>query len=286
MGKRIRTAVIPAAGFGTRMLPATRAVPKELLPVGRKPAIEWAISEAIDAGIDWFVIVSSPRKPAIDAYVLGLNDPETIPNVSKPPLATEFAGGHIELIHQPVARGLGDAVRLAHSVLGAEPFALLLPDEILLGGSRLLKSMLDDFEHTGQSGVSLLEVDRSEIGSYGCAAIDENLSSGERLRITRCIEKPNPTIAPSCYALSGRYVLGADVLDLLDGVEADRGGEVQFTPALDEAAMKWGLAGFIVRDEDGRVDVGNWDGWLEANARLFSTDDSDDILTSAANGDI
>ena len=279
--RRIRTAVIPAAGFGTRMLPATRAVPKELLPVGRKPAIEWVIEEATEAGVDWFVVVSSPRKPAIDAYLLGRNETSVGQEGGKWPCTTEIHGGNIELIHQPMARGLGDAVRLAHSILGSEPFALLLPDELLLGGSRLLSAMFEDFERTGQSSVSLLEVEPSEIKAYGCARLAPKTFGDERLLVTGCVEKPDPYAAPSSFALSGRYVLGPDVLDLLEGIEADARGEVQITPALDQAAQKNGLAGFVVREEDGRVDVGNWEGWLSANARAF---ESEELIALAGHG--
>lgn len=286
MGRRVRTAVLPAAGLGTRMLPATRAVPKELLPVGRRPAIEWAISEAIDAGIDNFVVVSSQRKPAIDAYIRTLEDPEEVPEMLRPRRRVGRDDIRVELIHQEDARGLGDAVRLAHSLMGTEPFAVMLPDEILLGGARLLRSMLRDFEHTEQSGISLLQVDHSEIGSYGCAVIDPNLSSRERLRVIGCVEKPDPLDAPSSYALSGRYVIGMEVLDLLDEVQPDEKGEIQFTPALNRAAIERGLAGFIVREDDGRVDVGNWEGWLEANARLLSSGANEDVLASATNREI
>lgn len=285
MRQRIRTAVIPAAGFGTRMLPATRAVPKELLPVGRKPAIEWVLEEASEAGIDWFVIVSSPRKPAIDAYLLSRSDPAGILDAIEGTRGGEPPEGHIELIHQSEANGFGDAVRLAHSVLGTEPFALLLPDELLLGGARLLKVMLDDFRRTGQSGVSLLEVDRTEISAYGCAAVGSNAFGAERLDVTGCVEKPDPYDAPSNYALSGRYVLGPDVLDLLESIDADETGEVQLTTALNRAASRSPLAGFVVRDEDGRVDVGNWEGWLDANSRLFASDETQNLLTSAGNRD-
>jgi UTP--glucose-1-phosphate uridylyltransferase len=250
------------------MLPATRAVPKELLPVGRQPAIQWAVDEALDAGVDRIVIISSPLKLAIDAYFL--NDNDSTNAGSQQHLAS---GCHIQIVHQHVARGLGDAVRIARMAIGVEPFAVLLPDEILLGGARLLRVMLDDFERTGQSGVSLLQVGRDEIGSYGCAAVAPAPPGGERVLVTGCVEKPQPFAAPSCLALSGRYVLGNDVLDLLDDVAPDERGEVQLTRALDRAGARGRLAGFEVRDEDGRIDVGNWQGWFDANVRLFSNED-------------
>ena len=278
MARTVRSAVLPAAGFGTRMLPATQAVPKELLPVGRRPAIQWAVDEAVAAGIDRIVVVSSPLKPAIDTYFLKGGDStgtiarETIPaNRWRP-----GPGCRIQVVHQTVARGLGDAVRVARTVLGMEPFAVLLPDEILLGGARLLRVMLEDFERTGLSGVSLLRVEPEEIGSYGCAAVAPAPGTEERLLVTGCVEKPQRLAAPSCLALSGRYVLGNDVLDLLEAIDPDENGEVQLTGALDRAGAAGRLAGFEVREEDGRIDVGNWQGWLDANVRLFSSDDIDD----------
>jgi UTP--glucose-1-phosphate uridylyltransferase len=142
--------------------------------------------------------------------------------------------------------------------------------------------MLDDFEQTGQSGVSLLRVDRSEISAYGCAAVLPGPCSDERLLITACVEKPQPLVAPSCYALSGRYVLGPDVLDELEALEPDERGEVQLTEALHRAAESTGLVGFVVRDEDGRVDVGNWQGWLDANVRIFAEDEAIGSLVTAS----
>ncbi|HUY06800.1 MAG TPA: sugar phosphate nucleotidyltransferase [Acidimicrobiales bacterium] len=271
MARRIRTAVIPAGGVGTRMLPASSAVPKELLPVGRKPAIQWAINEALDAGIEQILVISSSRKPSIAAYFFGNKRSEDLFGRSNRRRRGILPNSQVRIVNQPSARGLGDAVRIAHLALGAEPFALLLPDEILLGGSRLLRVMLDDFERTGESGISLLRVDPTMIEFYGCAQVTPG-PDDERLSVTACIEKPHPLTAPSYFAISGRYVLGPDVLDLLDTVEADETGEVQLTTALDLAASTGGLAGFVVREEDGRVDVGNWQGWQEANVRCFADD--------------
>ena len=263
--RKVRTAVVPAAGLGTRLLPQTRAVPKELFPVGGKPAIEWVIEEALEAGIDRIVVVWSPRKPAIGPYLECLVE-ECLAERRSPGAASL----DIAVVYQPVAAGLGDAVRVARSTIGDEPFAVLLPDEILLGGGRLLRAMLEDFERTGQSGVSLLQVEPSEIGSYGCAAVAPSSFGADRFQVTGCIEKPQPGEAPSCLAISGRYVLGAEVLDVLESCQPDGRGEVQLTGALDAAAALGTLAGFLVAGDDGRVDVGNWQGWLDANVRLFS----------------
>lgn len=256
--------MIPAAGMGTRMLPATDAVPKELLPVGRRPAIQWVIDEAEDAGIERFVIVSSREKPAIERYLCG-------------PFATDR---RVDVVYQASPAGLGDAVRVARARVGDEPFAVLLPDELLLGGARLLVAALRAYETTGCSSVSLLEVAADEISAYGCAAIDTAFGSTGDLSITGCVEKPDAADAPSRFAISGRYVLGADVLDPLEHAGPGARGEVQLTDALDAAARRSGLVGCTVLDDDGRVDVGTWRGWLEANMRTFASSE-DPILERA-----
>jgi len=265
----VRTAVLPAAGLGTRLLPATRAVPNELFPVGGRPAIEWALSEAAEAGIERVVIVSSPRKSAIEAYL------EREVRAADGPVgpATEPAGPRpfprVTVVHQLTPAGLGDAVRVGRAAVGTEPFAVLLPDEILLGGGRLLREMLDGYERTGRSQVSLLSVEPDEISSYGCAELAPGLRQERHVPVAGCVEKPMPAAAPSNYALSGRYVLGPDALNELDALEPGVRGEVQLTDALDRTARRVGLDRVEVRAEDGRLDVGNWQGWLEANVRLL-----------------
>ena len=195
----VRTAVLPAAGLGTRLLPATRAVPNELFPVGGRPAIEWALSEAAEAGIERVVIVSSPRKSAIEAYL------EREVRAADGPVgpATEPAGPRpfprVTVVHQLTPAGLGDAVRVGRAAVGTEPFAVLLPDEILLGGGRLLREMLDGYERTGRSQVSLLSVEPDEISSYGCAELAPGLRQERHVPVAGCVEKPMPAAAPSNY---------------------------------------------------------------------------------------
>lgn len=265
-GQRLRTAVIPAAGLGTRLLPQTRAVPKELLPVGGRPAIEWVIEESVSAGIEHLIVVWSAHKPTIAPYLGRLVDELRVHGsdvADAPPLS-------IEVVHQSVPAGLGDAVRVGAAVVAGEPFAVLLPDEILLSGARVLRRMVDAFHREGERSVSLMEVDISEIGGYGCAAVAPFPLADEQWRVTGCVEKPEPSLAPSSFALSGRYVLGPEVVDYLDSTVPDKKGEIQLTSALHEQAQGGQLSGFVVRPADGRVDVGNWRGWLDANVRAFA----------------
>jgi UTP--glucose-1-phosphate uridylyltransferase len=247
------------------MLPATRAVPKELLPVGTQPAIQRAVDEAVAAGIDRCIIVSSARKPAIAAYFA-----EAGP-----------CGCTIEIVNQPTAAGLGDAIRTARNVFGSEPVAVLLPDEMLLGGARLLRAMVDDYTRTGSSNVSVMPVSPAEISAYGCADLRPRVGRDLSYDIIGCVEKPPPEDAPSRFALSGRYVLGPDVLDVLEHSRSDGRGEVQLTDALDAVARRQGLVGIEVLAADVRIDVGNWDGWLEANNRILGREPSNVAASDA-----
>jgi UTP--glucose-1-phosphate uridylyltransferase len=180
-----------------------------------------------------------------------------------------------------VPAGLGDAVRVGAAAVGGEPFAVLLPDEILLSGARVLRRMVDAFHRAGERSVSLMEVDLSEIGGYGCAAVAPSPIASEQWRITGCVEKPEPSRAPSCFALSGRYVLGPEAVEFLDATPPDQKGEIQLTSALHEQAVGGQLSGFVVRPDDGRVDVGNWRGWLAANVRAFAEHAPTAALTGA-----
>lgn len=248
-----RTAIIPAGGRGTRMLPATLAVAKELLPVGGRPAVQWALDEALAAGAERIVLVTSPDKPELVRYVV------------------EMAGADAEILvaEQTVPRGLGDAVAIGAEAAGSAPVAVLLPDELLLGAPRLLARMFDSAERSGRSSVSLLALDDASIGAYGCAAIEGEWVD-ERVRVVGCVEKPDPALAPSRFALTGRYVLAADVLGELGWLLPSGRGELELTDAISRAAAATGVEGCLVREEDGRVDVGCWSGWLEANVRAFA----------------
>jgi UTP--glucose-1-phosphate uridylyltransferase len=268
----VRTAVIPAAGLGTRMLPATEAVPKELLPVGGRPAIDWVLEEAWRCGIERAVIVTGPHKPMLEWY---LHSPQWrsgwlprsvrssgIEAADEPRLV-------ISIVEQSAPRGLGDAVRIGWRAAGHEPVAVLLPDELMLGGSVLLSTMIDEHARTGASVVSLITVPEASTSSYGCALVEPSRSDGV-VSVIGAVEKPAPGTAPSRLAFSGRYVLAPEVYRYVCGVESDAGGEIQLTPALDAAARQRTLVGHIVRPFDGRLDVGNWSGWLTANSLAFA----------------
>ncbi len=267
---RIKSAIIPAAGLGTRMRPATNAVPKELLPVGGRPAIDWVVEEACLAGIEEIVVVSSPRKPAIEAYLLtGTWSQSAHPGV------TEQLGGHaladdvlIRVVHQLEPRGLGDAVLVGARACPDASVAVLLPDDLISDHGELLRAMIECHERSGQSVVSVMSVEREEIGAYGCAVLGKRGPDGERA-VLELVEKPDPELAPSTDAVAGRYVLGAQVLRALESIRPDGRGEVQLTAALDLVAQRGQLTSVELRERSQRIDIGNWSGWLEANLQLL-----------------
>jgi UTP--glucose-1-phosphate uridylyltransferase len=163
-------------------------------------------------------------------------------------------------------------VRVGRHAVGDEPLAVLLPDELLFGGAVLLASMLERHAQEACSVVSLMQVQPEEISSYGCARLASGATGGT-LSVTGCVEKPDATEAPSNYAICGRYVLDIDVLDELESTEPDYRGEVQLTAALDAAASRREVIGIELLTQDGRIDIGNWTGWLAANRRAFDPGD-------------
>jgi UTP--glucose-1-phosphate uridylyltransferase len=272
----IHTAIIPAAGLGTRMRPATEAVPKELLPVGGHPALDWVLHEAIAAGIDDFVIVTSDRKPALEHYVTEAFAPRVNPatigsRASRPKANFRF-------VAQATPAGLGDAVRTGWRGVGDEPVAVLLPDELILGGGSMLASMLEHHDREARSMVALVQVRASEISSYGCGRLSGPGPHGTTV-ISGFVEKPDRRSAPSAFAICGRYVLGTEVRRALETTPRDRKGEIQLTDALDAASRTTGMPGLKILPGDGRIDIGNWSGWLQANIQTLESGDQPDTVS-------
>ncbi len=254
----VRTAIIPAAGLGTRMAPATQAIPKELLPIGKRPAIDWILDEAVSAGIEEVIIVTSDRKPAISAY-LGDGQRRSSRSQDEPSKNLE-----VRFVTQSAPRGLGDAILCGWRLAGDQPIAVLLPDELMLGDTDLLSTMIDYQHRLDRSVVALMRVPLEEIGSYGCAAISGRGPEGT-LEISACLEKPDPCTAMSNFAICGRYLLAADIYSYLAQLRPGADGEVQLTPALNRAAEGNGLFGCEALARHQRIDVGSWSGWLRAN---------------------
>ena len=266
---KIRKAVIPAAGLGTRFLPVTKAQPKEMIPVVDKPAIQYVVEEAVRAGLDDILIITGRGKRAIEdhfdrAFELeaeldakGKHD-ELEDVVALAELAT------IHYVRQGEPKGLGHAVGVARHHVGDEPFAVLLGDDIMHERSTVLADMLATHERLGGSVIALRRVKPEEISSYGCAAAEP--VEGQTVRITDLVEKPEPSEAPSDLAVMGRYVLTAEIFDVIEQVQPGKGGEIQLTDALDMLLRQAPLYGHVF--EKGRYDIGNKLDYLKATVEL------------------
>ena len=272
---RARTAVIPAAGMGTRFLPATKAVPKELLPIIDTPALQLIIDEAVGAGIDHVVVVTSHAKPAIEAYFD--EAPEVVAKLRS--TGRHEVADHIERIgrdvrisfaYQDVAMGLGHAVGCARDAVGDEPFAVLLPDEIM-GDSSLLNQMCDVCAATGGSVVGLKRVPMAEVSAYGVIDPSGPLDDDGVVRIRTMVEKPPMADSPSDLIIIGRYVLTPDVFDKIERVQPGAGGEIQLTDALRMQAADGPFSGVLSSVR--RYDTGNPLGWLTAVVELALDDE-------------
>ena len=233
----IRKAVIPAAGLGTRFLPATKSTPKEMLPIVDKPAIQYVVEEAVRAGLDDVLMITGRSKRSLDDHFDAVPELEAIleakgdeVRLAQVRRSTEIADVHFVRQGQP--KGLGHAVLCARRHVGNEPFAVLLGDDLIDERDPLLVEMMELQERTGGSVVALLEVEPEEIGAYGCAAVEPLGDTEDHVRVTALVEKPDPAHAPSNLAVIGRYVLHPAVFAVLEKTEPGRAGEIQLTDAL------------------------------------------------------
>ncbi|MGB9359785.1 MAG: UTP--glucose-1-phosphate uridylyltransferase [Acidimicrobiia bacterium] len=266
----VRTAVFPVAGLGTRFLPATKAVPKEMLPVVDKPLIQYAVEEARDAGIENFVFITAHGKVAIENhfdrdmdlehYLAARGQDDLLDLVQ----IDGTVPGRISYVRQVEALGLGHAVWCARNLIGNEPFAVLLADELLRGDRPPLMELIEVHERTGGNVISVMEVPADETGSYGI--VTPGVIDGGIIEVKGLVEKPDPADAPSRYAAIGRYVLEPRVMDILALGYEGAGGEIQLTDAL--AGLIGGAPFHAVVHEGPRYDCGNKVGFLRANVAL------------------
>ena len=266
---KIRKAVIPAAGLGTRFLPASKAVPKEMLPIVDVPAIQIVVEEAVAAGIEQIILVSGRHKPSIEEHFDHAFEVEHI--LRDRGNADTFArlrsiSSMVEVVsvRQKEALGLGHAVLCAKNIVGDEPFAVLLPDDLFDGAKRPgIAQLCDVYEKTQIGSIGVMEVPAAEVQRYGI--IGGQKDDTGHMRISTMVEKPAPSDAPSRFAAIGRYVLSPKIWPLLTNTKAGVGDEIQLTDALRELAKSpdAGLYGVVL--EGRRHDVGNQLGFLEAN---------------------
>ena len=266
--QEVKTAVFPVAGLGTRFLPATKAIPKEMLPVVDKPLIQYAVDEAIEAGIEQLVFVTGRGKTAIeDHFDIAFELEKTMGERGKDRSALEgsrLGPGRIAYVRQQEPLGLGHAVWCARSVVGNEPFAVLLPDELLVGQPGCLKQMMDAYREVGGNIVCALEVDPKETHKYG--VVDPGERNGRLTEVKGLVEKPAVGTAPSNLMLPGRYILQPEVMGILKTQGVGAGGEIQLTDAM---AQMIGNQPFHAFTFDGdRHDCGDKAGFVNATIAL------------------
>lgn len=269
---RIRKAVFPVAGLGTRFLPATKTVPKEMLPIVDRPLIQYAVDEAIDAGCDTLVFITNRYKHAVADYFdkayeledrLERRGKTELLELIRNPLPSHVRA---VFVTQHEALGLGHAVLCAKSVVGDEPFAVLLPDDLIWNrGPGALRQMADHAEQTGAGVIAVQDVPREMTSSYGIVATDgfENRHG----RINAMVEKPRPEDAPSTLAVVGRYVLQPGIFDALESTQRGSGGEIQLTDAI-AAMVAQGTRHDAYRFQGTRFDCGTHIGLIEATIRF------------------
>lgn len=269
---KIRKAVFPVAGLGTRFLPATKALPKELLPVVDRPLIQYAVDEALEAGIETMIFVTGRGKGAIeDHFDIAFELERTMSDRGKTLDAlkgTRLEPGNAIFVRQQEPRGLGHAIWCARDIVGDEPFAILLPDEFMVGKPGCLRQMVDAYEKVGGNLVCALEVPMDETPSYG--VLDPGMRDGALTEVRGLVEKPAVGTAPSNLIIAGRYILQPEVMTTLATQEAGAGGEIQLTDSMARMIGNQPFHGVTFNGE--RFDCGSKLGFAQANFALACRD--------------
>ncbi|MBT2135434.1 UTP--glucose-1-phosphate uridylyltransferase [Croceibacterium sp. LX-88] len=266
--KPIRKAVFPVAGLGTRFLPATKAIPKELLPIVDRPLIQYAVDEAREAGIEQMIFVTGRGKTALVEHFDIAYELETTMGERGKDLSaldsTRFTPGNLVTVRQQVPLGLGHAIWCARSIVGDEPFAILLPDELMVGKPGCMAQMVEAYEEVGGNLISVLEVPREEVSSYGVIA--PGASHGALTEVLGLVEKPPVDQAPSNKIISGRYILQPEVMRTLENQEKGAGGEIQLTDAMSRMIGQQPFHAVTFGGD--RYDCGSKTGFVEATLAL------------------
>lgn len=276
MSASIKKVVIPVAGFGTRVLPATKSIPKELLPVVDRPLIDYVVDEALEAGIEHVVFVTSRGKAGIEDYFDHAYElEEALKAKSKDAilesvLAPVRSPGSISFTRQQKPAGLGHAIWCARNIIGNAPFAISLPDVIIRGKPGALKQMVDQYEKVGGNMIAVEEVPRDEVNKYGIVAPISG--DGDLMEISGMVEKPAVDEAPSNLSITGRYILQPEIFDLLEKTERGAGNEIQLTDAMAQLMKMQEFRAY--RFEGESHDCGSKIGWMKANI-AFALDRSE-----------
>ncbi len=269
---RVRKAVFPAAGWGTRFLPATKAQPKEMLPLVDKPVIQYAVEEAVASGIEQVIIVTSSQKRAIEDHFDSdfelehlLEERGDVEMLRRIRHISDLAT--VAYVRQKEQLGLGHAVLVAKELVGHEPFAVILSDDVIVGERPCIDQLVDAYAQTHSSVVAVMEVPTSETGRYGVIGGEPVDGTDGRLwRVDRVVEKPAPESAPSNLAIVGRYVLTPKIFDKLEQTPRGAGGEIQLTDAISALMQEQEVYGYAF--EGTRYDAGTTMGWLKASVEL------------------
>jgi UTP--glucose-1-phosphate uridylyltransferase len=271
---RVRKAVFPAAGWGTRFLPATKAQPKEMLPLVDKPVIQYAVEEAVASGIEQVIIVTSSQKRAIEdhfdvSFELEhlLEEKGDIEMLRQIRHITDLA--QVSYVRQKEQLGLGHAVLMAKELVGHEPFAVILSDDVVVGERPCIGQLVHAYNETHSSVVAVMEVPNADTERYGVIAsepVEGALNHGRLHRVTKLVEKPAPADAPSNLAIIGRYILTPKIFDKLESTPHGAGGEIQLTDAIEALMEEQAVYGYEF--EGTRYDCGTTMGWLKASVEL------------------
>ncbi|MGA2512013.1 MAG: UTP--glucose-1-phosphate uridylyltransferase GalU [Candidatus Limnocylindrales bacterium] len=269
---RVRKAVFPAAGWGTRFLPATKAQPKEMLPLVDKPVIQYAVEEAVEAGIEQVIIVTSSQKRAIeDHFDLSLELEQLLESRGEIEKLRQIRAisdlAQVSYVRQKEQLGLGHAVLVAKELVGHEPFAVILSDDVVIGERPCIGQLIHAYERTHSSIVAVMEVPPEDTSRYGVIAGEVAGPDDPRLyRLSGLVEKPEPGAAPSNLAIIGRYVLTPKIFEKLEQTQRGAGGEIQLTDAIEALMQEQDVYGYAF---DGvRYDAGTTMGWLKASVEL------------------
>ena len=269
---RVRKAVFPAAGWGTRFLPATKAQPKEMLPLVDKPVIQYAVEEAVEAGIEQVIIITSSQKRAIeDHFDINVELEQLLEARGDIDMLRQIRAisdlAQISYVRQKEQLGLGHAVLVAKELVGHEPFAVILSDDVVVGERPCIGQLIHAYEQTHSSVVAVMEVPHEQTCRYGVidgSAVDP--SDPRLYKVSRLVEKPEPSEAPSDLAIIGRYVLTPKIFEKLEQTPRGAGGEIQLTDAIEALMQEQDVYAYAF---DGvRYDAGTTMGWLEASVEL------------------
>ncbi|MGO4563535.1 UTP--glucose-1-phosphate uridylyltransferase GalU [Rhizobium sp. 2YAF20] len=282
--KKVRKAVFPVAGLGTRFLPATKAVPKEMLTVVDRPVIQYVVDEAMEAGIEHFVFVTGRSKHVIEDYFdIQFELEQTLRQRNRNAELTLLSGllpkaGTASFTRQQEPLGLGHAVWCAREIVGDEPFALLLPDMVMRAETGCMKGMIDLYEQSGGNVIGVEECAPDQTHKYGIVGVGEAIGSG--FRITQMVEKPAKGTAPSNFFINGRYILQPEIFSILEHQERGAGNEIQLTDGMLKLAQRQDFAGYHFRGET--YDCGAKDGFILANVAFALA--RDDIRPTVEDG--